>query len=425
MSRNSTHKAAAPARTAAMPFILVTVLMDMITIGLILPILPAWVGTFTSTPQENALWYGVLVFSFGFSNFIFAPQLGGLSDSYGRRPVLLLGIFGVVVSLLCSGLANSLGMLVLARLFCGAMQANLAVANAYVADITPPSELTKRFGHIGAMMGIGFVLGPAIGGGAGHIDLRLPFYIASGLAALNWLYGYFVLPESLPPERRKPFAWRRVGLTGGMSKMFGFGSAKPLIAVLFVTAVAQITFNATWVLYTHDRFAWGPRESGWSMFAIGMLTLLAQGVLVNLLGRRIATARLAIIGLASAACAYVLFGLNGSLWLMFPIMLVHGAGFASAAAVQSQIVQDLAGVDQGRLFGAVTSVNALATLLAPLLASGALTLIAGLPADDWRIGMPMFACAAIQGIAVIIALIYFKRRDRKAFNRRASVTKTS
>lgn len=425
MSPDNAQNRTAPARSAAMPFIMVTVLMDMITIGLIIPVLPAWVGTFTSTPRENAFWYGVLVFSFGFSNFISAPLLGALSDSYGRRPVLLLGIFGVVVSLLCSGLANSLGMLVFARLFCGAMQANLAVANAYVADITPPSELAKRFGHIGAMMGIGFVLGPAIGGGVGHINLRLPFYVASTLAALNWLYGYFVLPESLPAERRKRFVWRRAGLAKAMSQMLGFNSAKPLIFVLFITTVAQITFNATWVLYTHDRFSWGPRESGLSMFTIGVLTLLAQGVLVNLLGQRIATSKLAMIGLTSAACAYVLFGLNGSLWFMFPIMLVHGVGFASAAAIQSQIVQYLAGVDQGRLFGAVASVNALAALLAPVLASGSLTLIAGLPADDWRIGLPMYACAAVQVIAVVIALMYFKRRDREAFNRHTSVTETS
>jgi DHA1 family tetracycline resistance protein-like MFS transporter len=195
-------------RTAAMPFIMLTALIDMISIGLIIPVLPALVGSFTGSQVDQAFWYGVVTFTFSIANFFASPILGALSDSFGRRPVLLIGFAGLAINFFATALATSLWVLLLARLMGGAMQANLSVANAYVADITPPEGRARRFGMLGAMFGVGFILGPVMGGLLGAVSLHLPFYVAGSLAMCNLLYGYFVLPESLPPERRHGLEWK-------------------------------------------------------------------------------------------------------------------------------------------------------------------------------------------------------------------------
>ena len=189
-----------------MPFIMATVLIDMISIGLIIPVLPKLVGTFETTAAGQVGAYAIVAMAFGFANFIGSPILGALSDRYGRRPVLLIGFSGLALSFFVTAVATALWMLVAVRLVSGALQANIAVANAYVSDITPPEERAKRFGLLGAMFGLGFILGPVLGGLLGGINLRLPFFVAGGLAVTNWLYGFFVLPESLPSERRQPFS---------------------------------------------------------------------------------------------------------------------------------------------------------------------------------------------------------------------------
>ena len=190
-----------------MRFIMLTVLIDMISIGLIVPVLPVLIGKFTSSQSEQAFWYGAVAFAFGIANFLASPVLGALSDSYGRRPVLLLGFCGLALNFFNTAMATSLTALILVRMVGGAMQANQAVANAYVADITAPQDRAKRFGQLGAMFGLGFIIGPVMGGLLGASDVRLPFFVAGAMALLNLLYGYFVLPESLPVEGRPPFKW--------------------------------------------------------------------------------------------------------------------------------------------------------------------------------------------------------------------------
>ena len=190
-----------------MPFIMLTTLIDMMSIGLIVPVLPALVGLLTGSQVDQAFWYGVVTFAFSLANFFGSPVLGALSDSHGRRPVLLIGFCGLALSFFATALATAVWMLIAVRLVSGAMQANMSVANAYVADITPPEGRAKRFGMLGAMFGLGFILGPVMGGLLGAINLQLPFVVAGSLALLNLLYGFFVLPESLPAERRHAFDW--------------------------------------------------------------------------------------------------------------------------------------------------------------------------------------------------------------------------
>ena len=286
-------------RAAAMPFIMITVLIDMLAIGLIIPVLPALVGSFGGSQGDQAFWYGVVAFAFGLANFVAAPILGGLSDQYGRRKVLLLGFFGLGVNFFGTALASSLWMLVAVRAVGGAMQANAAVANAYVADISLPEERAKRFGLLGAMMGVGFIIGPVLGGLLGAVNLQLPFWIAGGLTMTNLAYGYLVLPESLPQDKRKAFTLRSANPLVSLRGLVQLRGMAPLVGVIACSGLAQFVLYTCWVLYTTFKFGWGPLENGWSLAAVGVVSVLVQGVLLGPMLKRFAPQRLLIIGLVS------------------------------------------------------------------------------------------------------------------------------
>ncbi len=396
-----------------MPFIMATVLIDMISIGLIIPVLPLLVGTFTSSQSEQAFWYGAVTIVFGIANFFGSPILGRLSDRYGRRPVLLIGFSGLALSFFVTGLATALWMLLVVRLFSGAMQSNIAVANAYVADITPPAERAKAFGKLGAMLGMGFILGPVIGGLLGGISLHLPFFVAGGLACVNWLYGYFVLPESLPVERRQPFVLREanpVNSLRGLTELKGVGS---LVAVIALSGLAQFMTHTSWVLYTTFKFGWGPTQNGWSLFAIGLMSVLVQGVFLGRLLKRFSPQRLAIMGLVSSSLCFVLWGLATEGWMLYAVIFINVLGFAASAAMQSIISNAADPGTQGRTAGAVGSLNSMMAVLAPAIGAPLLAAVSHLPHGDWRIGAPFYFCALLQAASMLIALRHFKRARLK------------
>ena len=256
-------------RKAAMPFIMAAVPIDMVPIGLIIPVLAPLIGTFTNSQSEQAIRYGVITIAFGVANFSGSPILGRLSDRDGRRPVLLIGCNGLALSFFVTGMATALWMMLVVRMSSGAIQSNIAVANAYVADITPPEHRARAFGQLGAMPGMGLILGPVIGGLLGGISLHLPFFVAGVLACVNWLYGYFALPESLSVERRQPFVLREanpVDSLRGLTELKGVGS---LVVVISLSGLAQFMAHTTWVLYTTLKLGWAPTQNGWSLFAIG------------------------------------------------------------------------------------------------------------------------------------------------------------
>ncbi len=402
-------------RAAAMPFILITVLIDMVSIGLIIPVLPLIVGSFTSSPTEQTWWYGVVTVTFGVANFFGSPVLGALSDAHGRRPVLLIGFCGLALSFIVTGLATALWMLIVVRVFSGAMQANAAVANAYVADITPPEERARRFGLLGAMFGIGFILGPMLGGILGRFDIHLPFFVAGALAVGNWLYGYFVLPESLPPERRQPFSWKRVhpfaALTG-LARLEGVG---PLVAVVGLASLAQFTLHTSWVLYTHFKFGWGPWEVGCSLFAVGAISAVVQGVLLKHMLARFSARTLATVGLVSSALTYLGFGLATQGWMMYVVIIVGGiVGGGAQAAIQSMIANAAQAHTQGATMGSVASLNSLMAVLAPMAATPLLGLVSHRPPGDWLMGLPFFFCAGLQAVGAGIAIRFFRQRAQPA-----------
>ena len=394
---------------AAMPFILVTVLIDMVSIGLIIPVLPPLVGTFTSSQADQAFWFGAVMFAFGIANFFGSPILGALSDRYGRRPILLLGFTGLGLSFFVTAIATTLSVLIVVRLFSGALMANAAVANAYVADITAPADRARRFGLLGAMFGLGFILGPVMGGLLGNIDLHLPFFVAGGLALLNLAYGFFVLPESLPKDKRTAFEWRKanpVAALKGLAELKGIGS---LVVVLALSGLAQFVLHSTWVLYTAFKFGWGPLANGWSLFAVGVMSALVQGFLLKHLLRRFSPPRLVVMGLVSSSLCYLAWGLAPEGWMMFVIIGFNLLGFAVTAAMQSIVSNAADETTQGRTMGAVSSLNSLMAVIAPVLGAAMLGFVSHLPQGDWRIGAPYYFCAALQAVAMLLALRHFRR----------------
>jgi len=407
---------AAAERPAAMRFIMLTVLIDMVSIGLIIPVLPALVGTFTSSQADQAFWYGAVTFAFGIANFFGSPILGALSDRFGRRPVLLLGFTGLALNFFFTALSTALWMLIAVRLVGGAMQSNIAVANAYVADITPPEERAKRFGMLGAMFGVGFILGPVAGGLLGHFHLQLPFFAAGTLALVNLAYGYFVLPESLPKDRRRPFDWRRANPVTSLQALTQLKGVGRLVAVIAASGLAQFILYTTWVLYTTFKFGWGPMENGWSLATVGIVSVVVQGVLLGRLLKRFSAQKLALIGLFSSTLAYALYGLATQGWMMYVVIVANMLGFTVAAAIQSIISSAADASTQGQTMGAVSSMNSLMAVIAPVIGAPLLGVVSHLPHDDWRIGACFYLCALLQLAALVLAWLHFRgaRRARLA-----------
>lgn len=406
--------APATGRPAAMRFIMVAVLIDMMSIGLMIPVLPHLVGRFTQSPADQAFWFGAVSFAFGIANFFGAPILGALSDRYGRRPVLLIGFSGLAFNFYMTAAATSLWMLVFIRLVGGGMQANIAVANAYVADITPPADRAGRFGLLGAMMGLGFILGPAFGGILGDIDLRLPFVASGTLAVLNWVYGYFVLPESLPKDRRTALDWRKANPVSALRGLFDLHGVGPLVAVIALSTLAQFMLHSTWVLYTDFKFAWGPRETGWSLMVVGLVSVVMQGVLLKHILRRISPQRLAVIGLTSASVAYLAYGLATQGWMLLAIIVLNMPAAATGSTLQSIVSGAADERIQGRTMGAVSSLNSMMAVVAPIVGAGLLTLVSDAPRGDVRLGLPLFVGGLIQFFALGLAVWHFQRQRKFA-----------
>ena len=392
-----------------MPFILVTVLLDVVAIGLMIPVLPHLVGSFTSSPSEQAFWYGAVSFSFGIANFFGAPVLGALSDRFGRRPVLLLGFSGLALSFFVTALATALWMLIVVRLISGVMQSNAAVANAYVADITPPEDRARRFGLLGAAFGVGFILGPVMGGLLGSINLQLPFFVAGVLALVNWLYGYFVLPESLPAEHRQPFAWRRANPVAALRGLTQLEGVTPLVAVVALSGLAQFVVHASWVLYGTFKFGWGPLQNGWSLCAVGVASAIVQGGLLKHLLRRFSAERLVAMGLVSSTLALLCWGLATEGWMMYAVIGLNLLGFAVTSAVQSMISAAADARSQGRTMGSVASLNSLMAVIAPVIAALLLGLGSHQSKGSWLVGLPFYFGAALQLASAVIAVRHFRR----------------
>jgi DHA1 family tetracycline resistance protein-like MFS transporter len=356
-------------RRNSIGFILVTLGIDALGFGIVIPIVPNLVQQLSGlAPAEAAMRVGALLAVFSAMQFLCAPALGALSDRFGRRPVLLISLSGVCLNYLLLAWAPSLAWLFVGRIIAGATAASQSAATAYIADITPPAKRAQRFGLIGAAFGLGFVIGPALGGLLGIYGLRVPFLAAAGLAAANVLYGLFVLPESLPPERRTAFRWRVANPVGTLRAI----AADPVVARLAIAWCAAWfalgALQSSFVLANQLRLGWNTSQNGLALAAMGLGMAVVQGVLMRRIIPRLGERRSALLGYSLAAVAYCLFAFADVGWVVFVGIALQALGAISGPAVQAMI-SSRAGPDrQGQMQGALASLQGLTAIVAPLTA---------------------------------------------------------
>jgi len=400
--------------TGKLNFVLVCVFIDMLGIGLLIPVMPLIVGQYVSAPDELALWYGVMATVFGLLQFLCMPALGVLSDRVGRRPVLLYSMAGMCLNFLITAWAPSLAWVFVGRVIGGMSSASMSVASAYASDISTHADRARSFGKIGAAFGAGFICGPMLGGLLGEGDVRLPFYVAAALSAANLVYGYFLVPESLAPGAREPLRLARLNPFSALLRLARRQDIRGLLIVITLTTFAQMMMNSTWVLYTTFRFGWTPRDNGIAMFCVGLAAVLVQAGLLGMLIRRFGEVRLSLLGLASGAIAYTAYGLATQGWMMYLFILCNILAFAAGPALQGIVSKGSPADQQGELMGSLQSIASLGIVVTPLIGTGILSTVSHLPPNDWRIGSSFFLCAAMQVLALVVARRYFRAHRQQA-----------
>lgn len=358
-----------PPRKAALVFIFITVLIDILAFGLIIPVLPHLIESFLEgNVSQAAIWYGWFSTAYMTMQFFFTPVQGALSDWLGRRPVILASNLGLGLDFILMATVNTLPLLFIGRIISGITAASFSTANAYVADVTPAEKRAQAFGMIGMAFGIGFVVAPAIGGFLGEINVRLPFWAAVVMCLTNFVYGLFVLPESLPKEKRTPhFDWAHANPFGALKLLRRYPQVLGLIGVLFLMALAHMVYPTTFVLYADYRFGWGPQMVGYTLAGVGVLAAIVQGGLIKKIVGALGERHALLFGLGCGTLGFALYGLapNGYwFWSFMPIAALWGVAGPAAQAIMTHHVDPR---EQGRLQGAVASLSAIAGIIAPTL----------------------------------------------------------
>jgi len=360
-----TRRAQGP-RSAALAFIFITVVLDILALGIIIPVLPKVIEDFMGGDTAGAAkMYGLFGTVWALMQFFAMPVMGALSDRFGRRPVILLSNFGLGLNYVLMALAPNLAWLFVGRVISGITSASVSTGMAYVADVTPAPKRPAAFGMIGVAFGLGFVLGPALGGLFGSVDPRLPFWAAAGFSLLNALYGLFVLPESLPPGNRRAFAWRRANPVGSLKLLRSHPELFGLAGVVFLSSLAHAALPSTFVLYAGYRYAWDSRMVGFMLAAIGACSAIVQGALVAPAVRRFGERRVLLVGMLAGALGFVIYAVapTGTAF-MAGVPVVALWGLASPAA-QALMTRHIGADEQGELQGANGSVLGIAMMIGP------------------------------------------------------------
>ncbi|MEZ4647446.1 MAG: TCR/Tet family MFS transporter [Candidatus Eisenbacteria bacterium] len=392
-------------RRASMAFILVTLFLDILGIGIVIPVLPHLVTDMLGGNESLAAsYYGAIAGSYALMQFLFAPVLGALSDRFGRRPVLLISLFGFGVNYLLTAVAPNVYWLFLARIVSGIMGASFTTVNAYIADISTPENRAQNFGLVGAAFGLGFIFGPALGGVLGNIGPRVPFYVSAGVVLLNWLYGLFVLPESLPKDHRRKFTLREGNPLGGLLRLKRFPSVQELAMAFVFVALAQRGLETVWVLYTQHRYGWNELQNGMSLALVGIMAAIVQGGLIRRVVPKWGEKRSVRIGLLVSALAFIAYGLAPTGASVIPIIVVGAIGGIAGPTIQGLVTGAVDPSQQGAVQGALTSLTSLSAILAPLLSTQLFRYFTSETAPLQLPGAPFFLGSAFMMGALFIAV---------------------
>lgn len=398
----------ASGRRAALAFIFVTVLIDVLAFGVIIPVLPHLIEDFLGgSTSQAALWVGVFSFSFSLVQFFSMPVLGALSDRYGRRPVILLSCLGLGLDFVLMAIAPNLWWLFLGRILSAMTSASFSTANAYIADITAPEDRAKSYGMIGAAFGLGFILGPLIGGVLGEVHARAPFWLSAGLAVANVVYGLFVLPESLPPEKRTTrFDWSQVHPFGGFALLRQYPQIWGLAAVVFIANLAHYVYPSTFVLFAGERYAWGTKEAGYVLAAVGVISVVVNAVLVGRVVKRLGERRAMLLGLGCGVIGFLIYGSAFTGWMFLIGLPISGLWAITTPATQALITRQVGPQAQGRVQGALSSLNSLGGLFGPLMFAGSFSFFIREDTPAYVPGVAFYLAAVLLAAGLLVAWRY-------------------
>ncbi len=392
-------------RKAAIGFIFITLLIDVTGLGLIIPVVPKLIEDLlhTTNISKVALFGGLLTFSYAIMQFLFAPVLGNLSDKYGRRPVLLFSLLGFGLDYVLLAFAPSIGWLFVGRIIAGITGASMTTASAYIADISTPETRAQNFGMIGAAFGLGFIVGPMIGGLLGELGPRIPFLVAAGLALLNAAYGYFVLPESLDVSNRRAFDWKRANPISSLKNLSRFPAVAGLIISFFLIYVASHAVQSNWSYFNIEKFKWSPKMIGISLAVVGVLVSLVQGLLVRVVNPKIGNEKSVYVGLGLYTIGLVLFGLASQSWMMFAFLIPYCLGGISGPGLQAIISGTVPANEQGELQGSLTSIISITSIVGPLVMSNLFAFFTGPIAPFYFPGAPFMLAAVLMLLSCFFA----------------------
>ena len=401
-------------RKAAIGFIFVTLLIDVIGWGIIIPVMPTLISTMEHVEVGDASSLnGWMLFAFSLTQFLFAPLVGNLSDKYGRRPILLVSLFGFGLDYILMSWAPSIEWLFLGRVIAGITGASFTTASAYIADISDDKNRAQNFGMIGAAFGMGFILGPIIGGLLGSFGPRVPFIAAAALCFLNWLYGYFILPESLSKDHRRELDWKRANPIGSLMHLKKYPDVSYLLVAMVLVYLAAHAVQSNWSFYTIERFGWGEGMIGVSLGVVGLLVGIVQGGLTRVINPKLGNARSIYIVLSLYAIGMLLFGLATSGWMMLVFLVPYCLGGIAGPALQATITSEVDVREQGELQGALTSLMSATSIIGPPMMTNLFAWSIRPGSPIYLPGAPFFLGSLLLVISAVIAFISFKKHQKK------------
>lgn len=401
-------------KQAALSFIFITLLIDITGFGIIIPVIPTLLQKLTNcTISQAAVYGGWLQATYAVMQLFCAPILGNLSDRFGRRPILLFALFGFSLDYLFTAFAPTIFWLFVGRTIAGITGASFSTASAYIGDISTPEKKAQNFGMIGVAFGIGFIIGPLLGGILGKYDVRLPFFAAAFLSMVNFLYGYVILPESLPKEKRRPFSWSRANPIGTIIHFKKYPVILGLVISLFLLYVASHAVQTTWSYYCIHKFNWSLTQVGWSLAFVGVVVAAVQGGLIRIMIPKLGYEKSVYLGLAFYALGFLLFGAATQGWMMFAFMIVYGLGGLTMPAIQGIMSNEVPTNEQGELQGGMTSLMSLALIVGPLIMTNVFAYFSSTKAVVYIPGAAMYLGCILTVVSSFLAYNTLVRKKLK------------